>query len=1483
MSLEYDSNVNRIKGIQFGILSPQEIRDRSVAEITTQETYTGNEPVVGGLFDPRMGVSEYGKICPTDGLDSRECPGYFGHIELARPVFHIQFLNIIQKLLRCVCIRCGQILVDKNNEKLLEILKKKGKQRWTEMISIAQKIKFCGSEREDGCGAKQPDKIQKEGVGKLYAEWKATSSGEEARKQNLTAEYVLKVLKRISNEDCEFLGFSRFWCRPDWMICQVLPVPPPAVRPSVKQDNNQRMEDDLTHKLVDIIKTNKTLQQKIESNAAPQVMDEWNTLLQYHIATLIDNEIPGVAPAQQRSGRPLKSIRQRLKSKEGRIRGNLMGKRVDFSARSVITPDPNISIDELGVPRHIAMNLTYPEVVTRFNRVILTRYARNGPDNYPGAKTIKVKSTGKMISLKHINRNTLVLNEGDIIDRHLIDGDVVLFNRQPSLHKMSMMGHRVRVMDYSTFRLNVSVTTPYNADFDGDEMNMHVPQSVQSKLELKYLTAVPYQIVSPRENKPIISIVQDTLLGTNRVTRDKVVIQIQQMMNMMMWNKNFDGHLPQPEKFKIGGWSGRQAMSMIIPHFTNLQMGNKSFDDDTDDSSSHNFIKIRDGRLIQGQLDKDIFTKTSRGLIHTVFNDYGPEEARKFLDNIQFIITQYLLDTGFSVGISDLIADRKTLGEIKDNILHQEKEAEEVIRHVHLGIFENLSGKSIQEDFETKMNGLMGRAVNKAGKIGLKSLSVENRMINMVKAGSKGNSINVGQMIACVGQQAVDGKRVPYGFTDRTLPHFTKYDDGPASRGFVENSFMSGLKPHEFFFHAMGGREGLIDTAVKTSETGYIQRKLMKAMEDLKVGYDLTVRNSSNSIVQFLYGEDGIESAKVESQMLPIGEINYTDFVKRYRFPSDETWDFITSEARDKMNANYKTEAVRLDEYFNRLLQDQKDYIEYCSCNPNNALFAPVHISRMINTVTSKFNLSTTQLSDLTPFDVFDIINKLFVDIRQQTPFDNPLFGIIVRHYLNPVVTLKKYRLTREAFTHLSSLILSRYLDSFVQPGEMVGAIAAQSIGEPATQMTLNTFHYAGVGEKSNVTRGVPRLKELLHISRNPKHPSLTVCLDEDIKYRQDKSQEIKNGLELTSLRDVVSQTKIYWDPSDLTTVVESDRFLLELYKEFQEIDPVCQDVDSPSNWVLRFEMDRKELLERQITMDDIVFSIQNIYQEDLSCIFSDDNSDELILRIRINKDSVDNEDEGIFLLRMLEKSMLDKIIIQGVNHINKVTMRTSKEQGFFSDGEFCRKDEWVLDTDGVNLLEVMNYPGVDPKRTTSNDIYEMNEFLGIEAARHSLFKEMFDVISFEGAYVNYRHLALLVETMTFKGGLMSVDRHGINRGDIGPLAKCSFEETTDQLLKAAIFGESDPVQGVSAKINAITYELDILGSYHNKVLAVQNDNRESTQFTFNSGASLLITTAAKKRHAGNPLSATALATVSAQGFNSVGPTLRRLYQLGYV
>ncbi len=464
--LSYDHDIDVVKGIRFCILSPEEILRMSVAEITKTDTYIGNEPVINGLYDPRMGVLDHNKICQTCEQKNTFCPGHFGHIKLVKPVFYIQFFDQVRKLLKCVCFRCSRILAVPESDEIKTIMSKKysRQKRWELMY------KLCGKKCPH-CNAKQADKISREPIVKVVMEWKDMEDPAQ-KKIVFTAEDVLNIFKRISDRDCDILGFSPKFSRPEWMICTILPVPPPAVRPSVKADTGQRSEDDLTHKLCDIVKSNKALATRVDKGVTKEQLDIATQVLQYHVATFIDNQIPGINPAQQRTGRLIKSLSERLKGKEGRIRGNLMGKRVDFSARSVITPDPNISIDELGVPIKIAMNLTFPEIVNKYNKDRLMVYVQNGPDIYPGAKFLrKPNLNNRTFRLKNFDRATIVLEEGDIVERHLIDGDYVLFNRQPSLHKMSMMGHRIKVMPYNTFRLNLCVCKCYNADMDGDEIN----------------------------------------------------------------------------------------------------------------------------------------------------------------------------------------------------------------------------------------------------------------------------------------------------------------------------------------------------------------------------------------------------------------------------------------------------------------------------------------------------------------------------------------------------------------------------------------------------------------------------------------------------------------------------------------------------------------------------------------------------------------------------------------------------------------------------------------------------------------------------------------------------------------------------------------------------------------------------------------------------------------------------------------------------
>lgn len=473
---------DRIIGIQFSMMTADEIRKSSVAEITSRDTYVNNRPVIGGLFDPRMGVLEPGLICPTDGLNYMQTPGYFGHIELARPVYYIQYLNQLMKTLRCICFRCSKLLISKDNHQ--HILSRSAKERWDYVFAHANTVKRCGDENDEGCKCIQPDKIYKEGLATIYAKWKKkdeekteeiegeTMSDEESKGVRITPEIALKILQRMNDDDIHFMGYSPVFSRPESMICQVMAVPPPAVRPSVKHDAQQRSEDDLTHILIMIIKANRTLQEKMNlaeetgQPVDPKLIDDWTMVLQYYVASMVNNKLPGVAAVTQRSGRSLKSIIDRLNGKHGRVRGNLMGKRVDFSARSVITPDANLSIRQIGVPMKIAMNLTQPQVVNDRNRAYLNQLVVNGPDQYPGAKILE-KKNGDNISLRHVDRESLVLDNGDIVHRHMMDGDMVLFNRQPTLHRMSMMGHEVKVMrEGNTFRMNVADTAPYNADFD---------------------------------------------------------------------------------------------------------------------------------------------------------------------------------------------------------------------------------------------------------------------------------------------------------------------------------------------------------------------------------------------------------------------------------------------------------------------------------------------------------------------------------------------------------------------------------------------------------------------------------------------------------------------------------------------------------------------------------------------------------------------------------------------------------------------------------------------------------------------------------------------------------------------------------------------------------------------------------------------------------------------------------------------------------
>ena len=834
------SDVYDISEVKFGLLNPEALKKASVCHVIVPETYEGSEPKENGLFDTRMGVIERGRICPTDEYDHTITPGYFGHIELPLPVYWVQHMDTIAKLLRCVCIRCANVLFDKSNPAVMKEIKKRNGAaafKWVSDLCSKTSNKKCAF--NGGCNAIQPHIYRKIIAEKMKtndvistvhieAEYNTDAfkdASEKKMKFVLPVEHILNIFKRITNENAVLLGFDPVDARPEWMICTVVPVSPPAVRPSVRQDNNQRAEDDLTSKFADIVKSTITLKREIEKSlkknsdaereASNRLIEGARALVQYHIATLVDNESKNIPVSTRRSGQPLKMIRQRIRSKDGRIRSNIMGKRVDFSGRTVVDVDPNISIDEYGVPEKIAMNLTIPETVTRYNKTRLYKYVRNGPHVHPGARQIikmNYDENGiahqENIFLQHIDRESIVLEEGDVVDRHLIDGDIGLFNRQPSLHRMSMMAHKVKVMPGKTFRLNVYVTPAYNADFDGDEMNTHIPQNIETSNELYELAAVPTQIISPASSTPIIQVKEDTLTAAYLMTLPHNRLTKREFSNLVMTNDHFTGIFPKPQE--DGYWRGQDLFSMFLPDIS-FKKNNKNYDLEP---IPDNTVIVENGIFKQGILDKTIIGNT---LIQMIYDSFGANAVKDFLDNNQRMLNRWLVGHGFSIGVGDCIPTLEDIEKIKEFIDSKIKDVNSLIKEANIGIFkQNLDNKYIKLNLEADIKENLKEAEFNFQKYIRKNLNNTNSIYVTMTAGSKGTIGNIFQIRGAVGQSLVANERISFGYDRRTLPLFSKDDYGARSRGFIANCFFNGLDPIDFFFHQMGGREGVIDTAIKS-------------------------------------------------------------------------------------------------------------------------------------------------------------------------------------------------------------------------------------------------------------------------------------------------------------------------------------------------------------------------------------------------------------------------------------------------------------------------------------------------------------------------------------------------------------------------------------------------------------------------------------------------------------------------------------------
>lgn len=1341
----------KISHVSFGVESAESMQQQAHLHVVAKNLYNQDAqrtPIPYGVLDKRLGTNSKDTPCQTCGKNLNDCVGHFGYIDLELPVFHVGYFRSIICILQCICKRCSNVLLSDDekdtfrtrlsNPNLSYMTRKAVRKK---VIDRCKKISKCPNCKDlNGVVKKIVPAKTGTGVGVLkighekfrgkkdkdpavqaqMAEFSAAVELNADIRQSLAGSLfteilspidVLKLFERIPDHDISLLAMDSTRARPKDLILTRMLVPPVCIRPSVASDIKAGTnEDDLTMKQTEIIFINDVIKKHKMSGASVNMYQEGWDFLQLQTALYINSELSGV-PLSMMPKKPGRGLVQRLKGKQGRFRGNLSGKRVDFSSRTVISPDPNLEIDQVGVPCHVAKILTFPERVTAANIGHMRHLVVNGPDLWPGANYVQQKNSGIKRFLKYSNREKLAqeLRLGDLVERHLHNNDVVLFNRQPSLHKLSIMAHRAKIHYHRTFRFNECVCNPYNADFDGDEMNLHLPQTEEAKAEALILMGNKSNLVTPRNGELLIAATQDFLTGAYLLTKKDTFLSYHKAsqlaatllagadMHMMI-------NLPKPAILKPQKlWTGKQIFSLILrPNrestlMANLEAKGKSYTSNRELCVKDSYVIMRNSELLTGTLDKGHLGSGAKGtsIFYVILRDFGQDQSIKCMWRLSRMASAYLMNTGFSIGIGDVTPGEGLIKKKNDLLSQGYSKCDEYIRAMAQGKLPTQPGCSVEESLEAVILKELSVIRDHAGQACVAELHPTNSPLIMALSGSKGSFINISQMIACVGQQALNGKRVPNGFDDRSLPHFQHHSRTPQAKGFVENSFYSGLTPTEFFFHTMGGREGLVDTAVKTAETGYMQRRLVKSLEDLVVHYDGSVRNAEGDIVQTTYGCDGLDPTFMEGKDCPV--------------------DFERVLAHVQAKCPYRDET-------------------------------PLETDQIIR-ATNAF-MATNALSECSE----DFRRELSEFLTSKSK----KLGAIQKAYASSKklkVISEMERLTCSQLVTFLETCGQKYVRAIIEPGTAVGALAAQSIGEPGTQMTLKTFHFAGVASM-NITQGVPRIKEIINASKSISTPIIHASLidPENAEF----ARRVKGRIERTTLGEITT----YID--DVYT--KSECFLL-----------------------IQLNYERINLLQLEVNAQSIRYSIctskLRLRPNDVRV------ESDTVLTVHPNRSKHSNRLN--FNMHEL-KDLIPKVVIKGLPTVNRAVIAREDKGG---------RPHFNLCVEGDNLREVMATYGVLGTKTVSNNIIEVYHTLGIEAARQTIMTEIKMVMDNHGMSVDYRHIMLLAAQMTHTGEVLGITRHGLAKMKQSVLNLASFEKTADHLFDAAYYGQADKINGVSENI----------------------------------------------------------------------------------
>jgi DNA-directed RNA polymerase beta' subunit len=1687
----YSEDVKKISFVEFSVFRNKDVKLYSAVNgdpfgIDLAESYENYEPKKGGLVDLRLGTCDIYLPCTTCGQNSIDCPGHFGHTILASPVFNFGFLNHLKNVLQCVCLKCSNLLVEKSDVHFKKALNKKCESRFKEIKILTKNVNYCFH-----CGVPVP-KIKREvkdnGSIRIMIERDVNNGtgqdNDEVNnikkiKESLTPRDCYNILRNVSDNDCYLLGFNPKMQRPEDLIIENFPIPPSIIRPTAKVDfmSAATMEDALTLKISDIITANKRVRQQIEKETVSNELSTYNqdifNLLQYHVATFYDNDSVSLPRTEFKTGgRPTKSISDRIKGKTGRVRSNLMGKRVDFSGRTVITSDPYIDIDQVGIPKKMAMELTIPEEVTPYNIKYLTGLVKNGRDVYPGANFVlrinfrDGKQEIQKIDLKY-RKKAIRLNLDDIVERHSVDGDYVLFNRQPTLHKPSMMGHKIQVIDndeLNTFRMNVSVCKPYNADFDGDEMNIHLAQSIQARNELKRIANVQYQIISAKDSSPIIGCQQDTLSGAYMLTDPNVKLIGWEIANILC-NTTSD------TKFNIKmnkEYSGHEIFSHIIP--AGINTTKKSGDKIT--------LQITNGKLISGYLDKSALSFAKNSIIHFIWDKYGPGKTRRFIDDSQRLVLNYLLFRGQTIGLKDTIINEDMSNKIQQVISNKILESKYQITQ-----FENDTDQISLETIEASLSAELSAVQSNIGQILMGQINIDNFFWTSATSGAKGNPSNVAQVSGVLGQNNVDGSRIKKKIEGRSLIYWHRDDDTPEARGFIKSSYLGGLKGFEFFYNAMAGREGLIDTAIKsvtwetpiviiennqpvyieigkwidellltnpdkiqhleeqnmelmdlpngtvyipttdyagnvswgkisaitrhdpgkelyeiktnsgrsvivtaskslliwheatkqfkemltseikvgdcvpvtghlcqipnnvldniklsdnrllnvicgknnieeinnyldlyspiifdnimeancyqmlcsrvgivgniektntnhyifnkldvynsvndvildpiieiipidtklhpkvydltipstfnfglanglqvrdTAQTGYIQRQLIKGLEDLSIKYDGTNRNARGIIIQTVYGENGINQATQTELQFNILSMDNKTLTEKLGFSPEQI------KKLEKVTKLSNKELTDLNKkQCNKLLQlrDELRDIQTRAILNYKVITEKFVTSVNLFRITQDYSNNKEHL-ELSPIEIYEGIesflsnydNRLITSMKSTDKFIKQddrnlkfLLEVALNEYLAPVKCIFEYGLSRKEFQTMMKEIQMSFTKAIIEPGEMVGIVAAQSVGEPTSQMTLNTKHFAGVAKGGSANMGVSRILELVHFSKNIKTPQMQIYFTEPYATDRSALNKVVSYFKYLSIRHLISSAEVYYDVG--TNDVNGKKLKADNVSSPFFINNQKAEISSLP-FVFRIKMDIEKMIDKETTLLDIKTKFISYWYKNYTNLKNLKKSEKEVIsrisRCAILSNNITNNEQVIHIRFSMSsfnyniitdflKMVFDDITLKGIENIEGIDIAQELVIKFDKEtGGVKTEKEYLVYTAGINIENMRLMKGIDHVRTKCNDIANILKYYGIEAARQILIHELTSTYSNGGSNINQNHLSLLVDQMCHLGEIISIDRHGLGKIDMDPIAKASFEKTMDHFVNAALFNEKDQMKSVSSRI----------------------------------------------------------------------------------